>query len=95
MRDVVTGKQQISAATLAAATALTVPAGTRSALVQCEAAPVRYQLDGSSPTASVGMRLLQTDPPREITIAMGLNSAKFILESGSPLLNVTYLGQAD
>jgi uncharacterized protein YfaP (DUF2135 family) len=93
MANNVKGFQQVTAAELSAAVALTVPAGTERALIQAETANVRYRVDGSDPTASVGMIVIAgAHQPLEITTAGGLIAAKFIAASGSPLLNVTYYG---
>jgi len=75
---------------LGSATAPTIPAGCRFALFQAETQAVRYRVDGVDPTASVGMRLLTTDPPRAISIEEGLLAIKFIAETGSPKVNITY-----
>lgn len=88
----ITGFQQIDSAALAAAVALTVPAGTERAWLQAETANVRFRLDGSDPTASVGMLVIASQAPIEISSAAGLKAAKFIAASGSPKLNVTYFG---
>lgn len=87
----VKGFQQIT--TLSAAAALTIPAGTRKALIQAEGQAVRWRSDGTDPTAAVGMRILTTaDRPAEITLEMGLDAAKFIEETSGAKINVTYLG---
>lgn len=89
----VTGFQQVTAAELAAAVALTVPAGTERAWIQATGANVRWRADGTSPTAAIGNIVISgAHQPLELSIAAGLRTAKFILESGSPLLNVTYFG---
>lgn len=82
------GYQQISATTLAAATALTVPAGANFALIRVEAANVRWRDDGTAPTATVGMLLLDTDAPLEYSGE--LSAITFILAASSPILNVAY-----
>lgn len=38
--------------------ALTVPGFAKGALVECQAEPVRWRVDGDSPTATVGHRLI-------------------------------------
>ena len=78
------GFQQITS--LSAAAALTVPAGTRYALVQCETQNVRWRADGIDPTATVGMLLKTTDQP----LALAALNAKFIEATGSAVLNVSY-----
>ena len=90
------GYQKISAATLVAATALTVPSASvqgrvqsaRLALIRAESDPVSYRDDGVDPTASDGMPLEATDGPFPYT--GNLAAIKFILKSGSPTLHVAY-----
>lgn len=83
--------QQISAATLATSQALTVPAGTIEALIQCTGGVVRWRADAEVPTAAVGGRINDGDA---ITIRGGhaLAAFKAILSSGAPVLDVTYWG---
>ena len=83
------GYQQISAATLATATALTIPAGASVAVVQVDTASVRWRDDGTAPTNAIGMQMAAAS-----TLAFGaasMKAVKFILATGgSPVLNVTY-----
>ena len=83
------GYQQISAGTLAASTSLTVPAGATFAVVQVEASTVRWRDDGTAATATVGMILT---PGSTLTLsgAAELAAVQFILQSGSPILDVSY-----
>ena len=51
------------------AAALTVPTRATQAELQCTGAePVRYTMDGSNPTASSGMIMRITDPPKPFLI---------------------------
>jgi hypothetical protein len=83
------GYQQISAATLAAATSLTVPTGATVAVVQVDTAAVYWRDDGSAPTGSSGIRIAAG-----ITQAFGPDSLidiQFIKATGGlPVLNVSY-----
>lgn len=81
------GYQQISAATLAAATALTVPGGTHTAFIQCETLDVRWRDDGTNPTASIGM-ILQAG--QTLVYSVTAFPIKFIRTGGTSILNVTY-----
>ena len=83
------GYQQITAGTLASATPLTVPAGATIAVVESEAASVRWRDDGTAPTATVGMILA---PNNVLTLsgAAELAAVQFILLSGSPLVDISY-----
>jgi hypothetical protein len=84
------GYQQISAGTLATATALTIPTGATLALVRTDTAGVRWRDDGTAPTGAVGMQLLPADEPYAFTGA-SMTAVKFILTTGgSPVLNVCY-----
>lgn len=81
------GYQQITS--LSAAQTLTVPAGSEYALVQCETQAVRWRHDGTSPTASVGMRLTTSG---ELRVEEQLSLIKFIEETASAKINISYYG---
>ena len=87
------GYQQLTTA-LSAATALTVPAGTKQAFIRVYAASgtlgVRYRDDGTAPTTSVGMPLLSIDEP--LCYQGDVSALKFIAISGSPELDVLFYG---
>lgn len=75
------GKQTITNATLATATPLEVPPGTKVAVVQAIGQNFNYWTDGSTPTtgaAGEGKRLLAND---ELVFAAGLTSILFIREA--------------
>lgn len=79
------GFQQIT--TVSAAVGLTVPDGTKLAMIQAESQNVRWRDDGTNPTAAIGMKLVAND----ILVYTGVMSAiKFIEETGSAKLNITY-----
>lgn len=83
------GFQRLDDTDLIAAVALTVPAGSRFCLVQCEDSTqsVRYRSDGTNPTAGVGMlmvagrMIVYTGDPRKL---------KFIRTVAGAVLNVEY-----
>lgn len=54
---------------------------------------VRMTLDGTTPTASVGVRLTAGDPPIELSAENALN-AKFIEETSSAVIEVVYYNAA-
>lgn len=85
------GYQQISAATLASATSLTVPNRGLYAVIQCEGTfgtdSVRWRDDGVAPTSSVGMILAGG---QELDYIGDLATIQFIVGAGSPKLNVSY-----
>lgn len=82
------GYQQIT--DLSAATALTVPAGTRKAVVIAVDQDVRYRDDATDPTADVGMYM-----PKGIAVTFDneqLNRLSFIETTTSAELNIVYYG---
>ena len=87
------GYQQIVSATLAAATALTVPAAAtnstaaRLALIIVEGAAVRWRDDGTDPTAAVGM-LMQAG--ENIWYNGDIHTIKFIRTIAGSIINVSY-----
>ena len=54
-------------------------------LVQCITQNVRYTLDGTTPTATLGFRLVAGDSPYIIPVAVG-NTVKFIEETATAVL---------
>lgn len=84
------GFQQITAATLATAQLLTVPAGANVALIRVNVASssVSWRDDGVAPTAAIGMALATTDPTFEYSGVLSV--IQFILASGTPTLNISY-----
>lgn len=68
-------------------TALTVPSGASSALIQAVAQNVRWRDDGTNPSASVGMRISAGE---EFWYTGDLDAIKFIEEVASAELNVSY-----
>lgn len=97
MKDKCLGHQRIAAATLASATAPTIPSGTTEIWAQADTNNVRYTLDGSTPTATnSGIIVAGAHQPAVFRMAtMSAAAIKFIAESGSPNLNLTYFGQSD
>jgi hypothetical protein len=82
------GFQQISAATLAAATPLTVPLGANVAIIKATVASVSWRDDGVAPTAAIGVQMLITDPPLEYSGFLG--ALQFILAGAGATLSVSY-----
>lgn len=72
---------------VSAATGITPPAGARVCVVQPEAQAVRYRLDGTNPTASVGMNLA-IGTPLVLTTGGMIATAKFIPVTGTAILNI-------
>lgn len=85
------GYQQVIS--LGSAVALTVPSGADLAVIQAEGQNVRFFLDGSSPTATTGGRIIKdSQVPTQIRGVDGLKVAKFIEEAASAKLNILYYG---
>ena len=80
------GYEQITS--LTAAAGLTVPTGAALAIIRASTAAVRWRDDGVAPTTSVGMPMATTDAPFEYS--GNLSAIKFIAETGSPVLDVSY-----
>lgn len=92
---VVLGFEQLTG--ISAAKALqSKPAGTRQIWMQAEGQHVRYRCDGSNPEAGVGMRLLKdvNDPTVLNAVGTSLADLKFIEESATGKVNVTYFGSS-
>ena len=73
-----------SSSSLATALELTKPYGARSILVQALTQNVRYTLDGTAPTATVGFQLKAGDPP--LLIPLHNSNIKFIEETATAVL---------
>lgn len=73
---------------LSAATALTVPADSVSAIVQVDVADVRWRMDGVSPTATVGNLMAIGDRLKFNADELAL--IKFIEVDSGAILNIQY-----
>lgn len=75
---------------------LTIPGNPKYAnaiLVRVETANARFRMDGTDPTATVGMPLLSTDQDLWLEPSQGgLINFSAIAQSGSPVLHVMYFG---
>jgi hypothetical protein len=80
------GYQQITS--LAAATALTIPAGTGFAIITPAGQSVRWRDDGVDPTAGVGYPLAAGSELQYA--ASSLSRLKFIEQVASATLNIAY-----
>lgn len=83
------GYQQITS--LAASTALTIPAGCSLIIVTPETQAVRWRSDGVAPTATVGYPLAVGVEAR-FTIKQ-FAALRFIEQTASAKINVYYFGQ--
>lgn len=75
---------------LAAATGLTVPAGAQAALIRCESQNVRWRMDGTNPTATIGYPLLVGEELELDSAQMA--AIKFIQQAATANLNVYFFG---
>jgi hypothetical protein len=74
---------------ISSATTLTIPNGARYVLVQALAQNVRYTLDGTTPTTTLGFQLKAGDPPRSIWCETGV-TLKFIEEAATASLQYQF-----
>ena len=74
---------------LAGAVALTPPAGANAVLLQAITQNVRYTLDNSAPTATVGFQLRSSDPPLIIDIGPGM-TIQAIQETATAVLQIQW-----
>lgn len=79
------GYEQIT--DVSSVTTLTVPGSATMALIQAVTQNVRWRDDGSSPTASIGMRISAGE---EFWYTGNIDAIKFIEEVASAELNVSY-----
>lgn len=79
------GYQQITG--LSSAVGLTIPLGATLALIVPETQNVRWRDDGTNPTASVGMPIYIG---ASLSYDGDLNRIKFIQETASAKLNISY-----
>lgn len=80
------GHQQLTS--VGSATALTVPAGARVAIIQAETKDCRWRDDGTNPTSGVGIILSATGSPLFYTGT--LSAFKIIETAASAKVNVAY-----
>jgi len=81
------GYQQITS--LGSATGLTIPRGATVALIRPESQAVRWEDDGTNPTATVGMPLAVGET---LPYTGYLEQIKFIQQTASAILNISYYG---
>ncbi len=79
-----------SGALISTAATLTKPEGANSILIQALVQNVRFTLDGTAPTASVGFQILAGNPP--MIIAVPEASIKVIEEVASASLQYQWIG---
>lgn len=79
-----------SGALISTAATLTKPEGANSILIQALVQNVRFTLDGTTPTASVGFQILAGNPP--MIIAVPEASIKVIEEVASASLQYQWIG---
>lgn len=84
------GDQQIVSATLAASTALTVPAGATVATIQNNSTGVCRWRNSGTPTASLGQTIAAGGTLTLDAGNAGLTSTRFIIGSGTVILDINY-----
>ncbi len=87
------GHQQILSAALVSSSALTVPTGATTAIVQNNGTTaVRFRYDGATtpPTASIGQRLTAGAVLTLDVGNVGLTSTRFIYEASGAILDIAY-----
>lgn len=67
-----------SGATINVALVLTIPAGAGKVMMQALTQNVRYTLDGTTPTATLGYQLKAADPP--VILALGPRTVITVIE---------------
>jgi hypothetical protein len=84
------GYAQVAAGSLTPAQGLpSIPKGATIALLQAEGSNARWTDDGSTPTATVGMLLLNAAAGEQMYYG-DLSKIKVIQTAGTTILNVTY-----
>jgi hypothetical protein len=79
------GYQQITS--LSSAQSLTVPTGSKRAVIVATAQAVRWRDDGTAPTAAVGMPLAVNT---QLEYSGDLSSVQFIEQSSGAIIDVSY-----
>ena len=77
-------------ASVSSATALTVPAGARVALIQAITQNVRWRDDGTDPTGTVGMVIFAGQDPW--LYAGNLDNIRFFEDAASATMTISYYG---
>lgn len=90
------GFEQVTASSsVKTQTSLTIPANATMCEVRATDQPIRYTMDGTTPTQTSGMTLELFDPPKLFQI-MDLRAIKFTRGSGSDAtLNLHYVAGRD
>lgn len=80
-----------SGLTISSATTLTIPAGATQLMIQALTQNVRFTLDGTTPTASLGFQLAAGDPPIILPIS-STTVVKVIQETATASLQYNFGG---
>jgi len=78
------GYQQL---TVTGVVGLTAPSGSTIAFISVATSGVNYRDDGTNPTSTVGMPV---SAGQQLQYSGALSSIKFIAQSGTPVLNISY-----
>jgi len=80
-----------SGLTISSATTITVPSGATQLMVQTLTQNVRFTLDGTAPTTSLGFQLKAGDPVLILPVSAGMN-IKVIQEAATASLQYQFGG---
>jgi len=67
-----------------------IPKDASFAYIQCQDDPIRWKDDSTDPTAAEGHRMFDGD---DLFFTADLHKFRFILESGTPVLTISYYKQ--
>lgn len=87
VRDATSDPNGFQTLTAATSTALTVPAGSKYAIIQALTQNVRWRDDGTAPTAAIGIRLTAG---ADLFYTGELANLRFIQEAATAEINVSY-----
>jgi hypothetical protein len=80
----------VSSATVIMPGDMGIPLSADKVIIQTTAQNIRYTLDGTTPTPTVGFQLKATDPPKQIIIRNGEVVLTVIEEAGGAVLQVQF-----
>lgn len=78
-----------SGTTISSATTITIPTGARYVLMQALTQNIRYTLDGTAPTTSLGFQMKAGDPPIAVWCETGV-TLKVIEEAATASLQYQF-----
>lgn len=88
INDSGTSTGYVQLASLGSAIGFTLPAGSQWCIVIPEGAPIRYRVDGTNPTAAIGVPLVVNQPVIFRFSAAQFAAVKFIQQSVGGIANI-------